>query len=71
LAPFAVYTSIISHRSGETEDASSPIWPWHHPGQIKTGSLSRSDRIGEYHSTAPLGEELGQEHIYSGSRAGY
>jgi len=67
LANRAGYTSIISHRSGETEDAFiADLAVATNAGQIKTGSLSRSDRIAKYNQLLRIGEELGEEQIYSG-----
>jgi enolase len=67
LANRAGYTSIISHRSGETEDAFiADLAVATNAGQIKTGSLSRSDRVAKYNQLLRIGEELGEEQIYSG-----
>ena len=67
LANGAGYTSIISHRSGETEDAFiADLAVATNAGQIKTGSLSRSDRIAKYNQLLRIGEELGEEQVYSG-----
>ncbi|HYQ03780.1 MAG TPA: phosphopyruvate hydratase [Polyangiaceae bacterium] len=67
LAGSAGYTSIISHRSGETEDAFiADLAVATNAGQIKTGSLSRSDRIAKYNQLLRIAEELGEEQIYSG-----
>lgn len=67
LAGTAGYTSIISHRSGETEDAFiADLAVATNAGQIKTGSLSRSDRIAKYNQLLRIGEELGEEQVYSG-----
>jgi len=67
LANRSGYTSIISHRSGETEDAFiADLAVATNAGQIKTGSLSRSDRIAKYNQLLRIGEELGEEQIYSG-----
>jgi enolase len=67
LANSAGYTSIISHRSGETEDSFiADLAVATNAGQIKTGSLSRSDRIAKYNQLLRIGEELGEEQIYSG-----
>lgn len=61
------YTSVISHRSGETEDATiADIAVATNAGQIKTGSLSRSDRIAKYNQLLRIEEELGEEAIYGG-----
>ncbi|MES1173788.1 MAG: phosphopyruvate hydratase [Myxococcales bacterium] len=67
LAGSAGYTSIISHRSGETEDAFiADLAVATNAGQIKTGSLSRSDRIAKYNQLLRISEELGDEQVYSG-----
>ncbi|MEP7050106.1 MAG: phosphopyruvate hydratase [Pseudomonadota bacterium] len=67
LANTAGYTSIISHRSGETEDAFiADLAVATNAGQIKTGSLSRSDRIAKYNQLLRISEELGDEQVYSG-----
>ncbi len=61
------YTSVISHRSGETEDATiADIAVATNAGQIKTGSLSRSDRTAKYNQLLRIEEELGDEAIYGG-----
>jgi enolase len=68
LASVSGYTSIISHRSGETEDAFiADLAVATNAGQIKTGSLSRSDRIAKYNQLLRIGDELGDEQIYSGA----
>jgi enolase len=67
LASTAGYTSIISHRSGETEDSFiADLAVATNAGQIKTGSLSRSDRIAKYNQLLRISEELGEEQVYSG-----
>jgi enolase len=67
LATTAGYTSIISHRSGETEDSFiADLAVATNAGQIKTGSLSRSDRIAKYNQLLRISEELGDEQVYSG-----
>jgi len=67
LANTAGYTSIISHRSGETEDSFiADLAVATNAGQIKTGSLSRSDRIAKYNQLLRIAEELGDEQVYSG-----
>ena len=67
LANSAGYASIISHRSGETEDAFiADLAVATNAGQIKTGSLSRSDRIAKYNQLLRIAEELGEEQVYSG-----
>tara|TARA_B100000925_G_scaffold59891_3_gene40073 strand:- start:13788 stop:15074 length:1287 start_codon:yes stop_codon:yes gene_type:complete len=61
------YTSVISHRSGETEDSTiADIAVATNAGQIKTGSLSRSDRIAKYNQLLRIEEELGDDAIYGG-----
>ncbi|MCB1121348.1 MAG: phosphopyruvate hydratase, partial [Verrucomicrobiae bacterium] len=61
------YTSVISHRSGETEDATiADIAVATNAGQIKTGSLSRSDRIAKYNQLLRIEEELGRNAVYGG-----
>jgi enolase 1/2/3 len=67
LAGTAGYTSIISHRSGETEDAFiADLAVATNAGQIKTGSLSRSDRIAKYNQLLRIAGELGDAQVYSG-----
>jgi enolase len=59
------YTTVISHRSGETEDATiADISVGTNAGQIKTGSLSRSDRIAKYNQLLRIEEELGDKAVY-------
>jgi len=61
------YTSVISHRSGETEDATiADIAVATNAGQIKTGSLSRSDRIAKYNQLLRIEQELGDAAIFGG-----
>ena len=61
------YTSVVSHRSGETEDSTiADIAVATNAGQIKTGSLSRSDRIAKYNQLLRIEEELGDDAIYGG-----
>lgn len=61
------YTSVISHRSGETEDATiADIAVATNAGQIKTGSLSRSDRLAKYNQLLRIEETLGSHAIYGG-----
>jgi enolase len=70
MAHKAGYTAVISHRSGETEDTTiSDIAVATAAGQIKTGSLSRSDRIAKYNRLMAIEEELGDAAIYPGARA--
>jgi enolase len=67
MATAAGYTSIASHRSGETEDAFiADLAVATNCGQIKTGSLSRSDRIAKYNQLLRIADELGDEQVYSG-----
>jgi enolase len=64
------YTSVISHRSGETEDAFiADLAVATNAGQIKTGSLSRSDRIAKYNQLLRIEEELGSGARYPGRKA--
>ncbi len=65
MAHRAGYTTVTSHRSGETEDATiADIAVATNSGQIKTGSLSRSDRIAKYNQLLRIEEELGNTAIY-------
>ncbi len=67
MAHRAHYTSIMSHRSGETEDATiADLAVATNCGQIKTGSLSRSDRLAKYNQLIRIEEELGDAAIYAG-----
>ncbi|MBE7438281.1 MAG: phosphopyruvate hydratase [Spirochaetales bacterium] len=64
------WTSVISHRSGETEDVSiAHIAVATGSGQIKTGSLCRTDRVAKYNELLRIEEELGSEAIYAGLSA--
>ena len=66
------YTSVTSHRSGETEDSTiADIAVATNAGQIKTGSLSRSDRIAKYNQLIRIEEELGDAANYRGKKAFY
>src|SRR6266705_3390999 len=61
------YTAVISHRSGETEDTTiADIAVATNAGQIKTGSLSRTDRVAKYNQLLRIEEELGENAIYGG-----
>ncbi len=61
------YTAVISHRSGETEDTTiSHLAVATNVGQIKTGSLSRSERIAKYNELLRIEEELGEKAVYGG-----
>ncbi len=67
LAKSANYNNIISHRSGETEDASiAHIAVATNAGQIKTGSLCRSDRTSKYNELLRISNDLGRRAIYAG-----
>ena len=70
MARQAGYTSVISHRSGETEDSFiADLAVATGTGQIKTGSLSRSDRVAKYNQLLRIEEELGAQAVYPGRRA--
>ena len=67
MAHRASYTAVISHRSGETEDATiADLAVATNCGQIKTGSLARSDRLAKYNQLIRIEEELGASAIYAG-----
>ena len=67
MAQRAAYTAVISHRSGETEDATiADLAVATNAGQIKTGSLSRSDRLAKYNQLIRIEEELGDVARYAG-----
>jgi enolase len=70
IAQRAGYTTVMSHRSGETEDATiADLAVATNCGQIKTGSLARSDRLAKYNQLIRIEEELGDAAVYAGSRA--
>jgi enolase len=70
MARRAGYTSVISHRSGETEDSFiADLAVATGVGQIKTGSLSRSDRVAKYNRLLGIEQELGADAVYPGQRA--
>jgi enolase len=72
MAKRAGYTSVISHRSGETEDTIiADIAVGTNAGQIKTGSLSRSDRLAKYNQLLRIEEDLGTIASYPGRAAFY
>jgi enolase len=72
MAKRAGYTNVISHRSGETEDSTiADIAVGLNAGQIKTGSLSRSDRIAKYNQLLRIEEDLGETVGYPGLAAFY
>ena len=58
------YTTIVSHRSGETDTTIADIAVATNSGQIKTGSMSRSDRLAKYKPAAPHQQELGDLSVY-------
>ncbi len=67
MAQRASYGTIISHRSGETEDVTiAHLAVATNAGQIKTGSLSRSERIAKYNELLRIEEQLGQRAVYAG-----
>jgi len=70
MARKAGYTAVISHRSGETEDSFiADLAVATGTGQIKTGSLSRSDRVAKYNQLLRIEEELGDRALYPGIKA--
>lgn len=67
MAGRAGYSSVISHRSGETEDTTiADLAVATRAGQIKTGSLSRSDRVAKYNQLLRIEDELGSQAVYAG-----
>ena len=67
MAHRAGWTAVISHRSGETEDTTiADLAVATNCGQIKTGSLSRSDRLAKYNQLIRIEEELGESAVYAG-----
>ena len=71
MAKEANYTAVISHRSGETEDVTiADIAVATNAGQIKTGSLCRTDRVAKYNQLLRIEEELGASAIYGGKMRG-
>ena len=67
LANRSGYTSVISHRSGETEDTTiADLSVATRAGQIKTGSLSRSERVAKYNQLLRIEDELGSQAVYAG-----
>ena len=70
MANRAGYTAIVSHRSGETEDATiADIAVALNAGQIKTGAPSRTDRVAKYNQLLRIEEELGDVAEYPGKKA--
>ena len=67
MAHRAKYTSVMSHRSGETEDTTiADLAVATNCGQIKTGSLSRSDRLAKYNQLIRIEAELAEAAVYAG-----
>ncbi|MBU0279159.1 phosphopyruvate hydratase [Gemella sp. zg-1178] len=72
MAKRARYTAVISHRSGETEDSTiADIAVATNAGQIKTGSLSRTDRIAKYNQLLRIADELKETQVYAGKSVFY
>ena len=72
MAKKAGYTAVVSHRSGETEDATiADIAVATNAGQIKTGSASRTDRIAKYNQLLRIEDELGDTAVYNGLASFY
>lgn len=72
MAKRAGYTAVVSHRSGETEDSTiADIAVGLNAGQIKTGSMSRSDRMAKYNQLLRIEEYLGENAVYPGRAAFY
>ncbi len=70
LAHRAAYTAVMSHRSGETEDATiADLAVATNCGQIKTGSLARSERTAKYNQLLRIEEQLGDQAVYAGKAA--
>jgi len=70
MAQRAGYTAVMSHRSGETEDSTiADLAVATNCGQIKTGSLARSDRLAKYNQLIRIEEELGSQALYAGYNA--
>ncbi len=70
LAHKSAYTAVMSHRSGETEDPTiADLAVATNCGQIKTGSLARSDRTARYNQLLRIEQELGPQAIYAGRAA--
>ncbi len=70
MAHGAGYTAVVSHRSGETEDTTiADLVVAAATGQIKTGSLSRSDRVAKYNQLMRIEDQLGDEAVYAGRSA--
>ena len=68
LANRSGYTSVISHRSGETEDTTiADLVVATRSGQIKTGSLTRSERVAKYNQLLRIEDELGSQAVFAGA----
>lgn len=68
MAHRAAYTAVMSHRSGETEDSTiADLAVATNCGQIKTGSLARSDRLAKYNQLIRIEEDLGDSAVYAGN----
>ena len=64
------FTSVISHRSGETEDTTiADLAVAMNTGQIKTGSMSRTDRVSKYNQLIRIEEELDEKAVFPGMKA--
>lgn len=72
MAKRAGYTAVVSHRSGETEDTTiADLAVSMNTGQIKTGSISRTDRVAKYNRLLRIEEELGREAVFGGKAVFY
>jgi enolase len=72
MAKQAGYTAVVSHRSGETEDTTlADIAVAFNCGQIKTGSLARTDRVAKYNQLIRIEEDLGEVALYDGLKTFY
>ncbi|MBC8412584.1 MAG: phosphopyruvate hydratase [Nitrospira sp.] len=72
MAKRAGYTAVVSHRSGETEDTTiADLAVAMNTGQIKTGSMSRTDRVAKYNQLLRIEEELGDSAMFSGRKVFY
>jgi enolase len=70
MAQRAGYTAVMSHRSGETEDSTiADLAVATNCGQIKTGSLARSDRTSKYNQLLRIEQQLGDQALYAGKGA--
>ncbi len=72
MAKRAGYTAVVSHRSGETEDTTiADLAVSMNTGQIKTGSISRTDRVAKYNRLLRIEEELGSAAVFRGMEVFY